>query len=131
MGKDNKNKLIKLRVSDAEYHALTTKARIAGLTMSEYLRRCGLDKSLSSVGCEQIRQFQRALGQLAEELGGFCAILADANTSANASTSISLGERANAAARLMQRVVEINRLTKPCSATPQSPSDYRSHTCLI
>lgn len=113
MGKDNKNKLIKLRVSDAEHYALTTKARIAGLSMSEYLRRCGLDKSLSSVGCDQIRQFQRALGHLAEELGGLYAILADANTSANASTSIPNSDLAGAAVRLMQRLVEINRLTKP------------------
>jgi len=95
VGKDNKNKVIKFLVSDAEHYALTSKARIAGLSISEYMRLCGLGQSLSSVGCEQIRQFQRTLGQLAEELGGLCAILADAKACANASASIPLGDLAN------------------------------------
>lgn len=112
MGKDNKNKKIELRVSDAEHYALTTKARIAGLSISEYMRRCGLGQSLSSAACEQIRPIQLSLGQLAEELGGLCVLLADAKASANASASIPNSDLANAAVRLMQRLIEINRLTK-------------------
>lgn len=38
-----KSRLVQLRMSSAEYRKLAAKAKAKGLTVSEFLRRCGKD----------------------------------------------------------------------------------------
>jgi hypothetical protein len=61
--KDPKKKTIKLRISEDDYYEIFDKADAAGLSISEYMRRCALNKRIDSkINLKMIRELCRLGG---------------------------------------------------------------------
>ena len=64
-----KNKRITLRVSEADWQKLHDKAEAAGMTLTEYLTACGLQKEIVIIdGLDEVIRQQKAAGRNLNQL---------------------------------------------------------------
>ena len=64
-----KNKRITLRVSDADWQKLHNKSEAAGMTLTDYLTACGLQKEIVIIdGLDEVIRQQKAIGRNLNQL---------------------------------------------------------------